>query len=92
MDEEFEARREANRKAMPAVARVVDEFRAAFGDIEVIAVADRTTGRTQGTFETFCDVCDVNNCDRPEVLCGHKLATRQDRLPMEFYHKKGRQP
>jgi len=92
MDEEFEARREANRKAMPAVARVVDEFRAAFGDVEVIAVADRTTGKTQGTFEPFCDDCDVNNCHRPDVLCGHKLATRPDRLPMEFYRTKGGRP
>lgn len=41
---ERESARRSNRERMPNVARMVDDFRAVFGDVKVVYAHDKETG------------------------------------------------
>lgn len=55
---DLEAKRAANRAAMPGVAAIVDEFRAAFGEVSVIGGEDFGTGKRFGWVPAASPNCD----------------------------------
>lgn len=78
---EVEAKRAANRAAFPAVANIVDDFRAAFGpDVKALGGVDHTTGKTFGDVsfiaeQEACAGCTGESCEHPRrdtVFCGFR--------------------
>lgn len=80
MSDEIEARRAENRAAFPSVAAVVDEFRAAFGEVKVLGGTELATGKSfgNGGGEQWlgCVGCDGRReCDHPDratSFCGYR--------------------
>lgn len=83
---DIEAKRAANRAAFPAVAAVVDEFRAAFGEVKVLGGTELATGKSfgNGGGEQWpgCAGCDGRKpCDHPQresSFCGFR--EREERV------------
>lgn len=77
---DVEVKRAANRAAFPGVAKIVDEFRAAFGEgVRVDGGAE--AGATFGLV--------LVEPDPTRVFCGSRLATSPNPHPIEVYRQYG---
>lgn len=82
MAENIEQERASNRDSYPAVAKIVDEFRAVFGPgVTVHGGQDFTTGKSFGLDPLVelvgCKGCDGSDCRHPRkavVFCGFRKA------------------
>lgn len=84
VSDDIETRRAANRAQFPAVAQIVDEFRAVFGPgVKAQGGVDSTTGKSFGDVSFIaereaCRSCRPGDeCKHPRkevVFCGHRRA------------------
>ncbi|NNM70187.1 MAG: hypothetical protein HKM00_09550 [Gallionella sp.] len=79
---DIDAKRAANRAAFPAVAKIVDEFRAVFGDAVVVeggAENGREFGVVSDRWER-CANCGAGiGCENLKVICGHRMVFASNR-------------
>lgn len=88
---DIEARRAANRAAFPGVGRLVDAFRAEFGD-GVKVDGGHEAGNSFGVDSwPACAGCsDGLGCGNSKVFCGHRLVASSSKpQPIEVYRRHG---